>query len=79
MSAGNGNLPRARELSAETLDEWEALTDAIRNASPDRFPLIAGLNLDVMSGAGPARAAWAFEALANGILMMPGRRTPETA
>lgn len=67
----------ARDLSEEAPEEWEALTDAIRNASPDRFPRIAGLGLDLLSGPGPARAARAFEALANGILVTP--RPTETS
>jgi AcrR family transcriptional regulator len=60
-----------RASSDDAPGEWEALTAAIENASPERFPLIAGLGVELLSGSGPDRGTWAFEVLANGILATP--------
>lgn len=61
----------ARGRSDEETGDWAALAEAIDNAPPARFPLIASLGQDLLSGPGPARGAWAFEVLANGILATP--------
>lgn len=69
----------ARDRSDNEPGEWAALAEAIESAPPDRFPLIAGLGRELLSGPGPARGAWAFAVLANGILATPRpteRRSP---
>lgn len=60
-----------RDRSETEAEEWAALTSAIRDAPADRFPVIADLGLELLSGAGPDRSRWAFEVLANGILTTP--------
>jgi AcrR family transcriptional regulator len=61
----------ARSHAEDDPGEWEALTAAIENASPERFPLIAGLGTELLSGEGHERGTWAFEVLANGIVATP--------
>lgn len=61
----------SRRASDDEAAEWEALSDAVRDAPADRFPLIAGLGLELVSGSGPARGTWALEAVANGIVATP--------
>lgn len=67
----------ARQDSEDEPDEWQALTESIQDASPERFPLVAGLGLELLSGPREARGTWAFEVLANGILATP--RPAETS
>ena len=48
-------------------DDWDALTDAVRNASDRTHPHIAARSGDLLAGAGAARLSWRFQALINGI------------
>ena len=59
----------AAEHSAEdtTQDDWDALTDALRNVSDRTHPHIAARSGELLSGAGEARLSWRFQALINGI------------
>ncbi|WP_017558851.1 TetR/AcrR family transcriptional regulator [Nocardiopsis baichengensis] len=58
----------AQAESADAQDEWSALTDALRAASPDRRPHIAALAEELIAGPPTARRTWIFHALINGIL-----------
>jgi AcrR family transcriptional regulator len=55
-------------------DEWNALTATVRGASPERFPHLAALGQELMSGPGGARRSWAFDVLINGVLHTPRPR-----
>ena len=59
----------ARAASASEVQGLDDLTAAVEHADPVRFPLIAAIGLDLMSG--PGRVRWSFEALANGIVATP--------
>jgi AcrR family transcriptional regulator len=60
-----------RDRSDDEAEQWAALGEAIEHAPADRFPLIAGLGLELLSGPADVRGRWAFEALANGIVATP--------
>ncbi|WP_427924330.1 TetR/AcrR family transcriptional regulator [Streptomyces sp. cg40] len=59
----------AAEHSAEDTprDDWDALTDALRNVSDRTHPHIAARSTELLSGAGEARLSWRFQALIAGI------------
>ena len=59
----------AAEHSGEDADQddWDTLTDAVRNASDRTHPHIAARSGDLLAGAPPARLSWRFQALINGI------------
>jgi AcrR family transcriptional regulator len=60
-----------RERAPEAEDDWDALTRALRNASPERHPQIAALGAALLSGAGEERLAWGFQVLISGITAAP--------
>jgi AcrR family transcriptional regulator len=60
---------RSQAVDAE--DEWDALASALRDVSRDRHPHIAALGGPLLSGTGPARLAWGFQALIAGLLAAP--------
>jgi AcrR family transcriptional regulator len=51
--------------------EQDALAAAVTGAAPGRYPHIAALGADLLSGAGPDRLAWALAALTGGIAATP--------
>ncbi|MGW5741336.1 TetR/AcrR family transcriptional regulator C-terminal domain-containing protein [Amycolatopsis sp. NPDC003861] len=51
--------------------EHEVMTESLAGVSPGTHPHIAALATDLVSGPGPARARWAFDALLNGALATP--------
>lgn len=51
--------------------QHEALIARIDEATPQRYPWIAALGADLVSGPGPARSRWAFDALLNGAMTTP--------
>lgn len=59
----NAATPAARQA-----DELSALAANIATADPIRYPHIAELGDQLVSGAGPARTDWAFDVLLDGIL-----------
>lgn len=71
QTATAGAVELGARARSEDDDDLQTLALAIQDASPDRYPLIASLGLELLSGPGPARGAWAFEVLANGILATP--------
>ena len=63
-----------RDESPDAAANDSALTDAIRDASPDTHPHIVAAAGDLMAG-GPERLAWSFEVLINGLLRTPRPRS----
>jgi AcrR family transcriptional regulator len=51
--------------------EEDALAAAVAGAAPGRYPQIAALGADLLSGTGPDRLAWALAALTAGIAATP--------
>ncbi|MEV4317149.1 TetR/AcrR family transcriptional regulator [Actinocrispum sp. NPDC049592] len=49
----------------------EALIQALDTVSPDRYPFIAELGPDLVSGPPEARARWTFDTLLNGAMTTP--------
>lgn len=58
----------ARKLAPGTRHEEERLTAALRSAPADRYPRIAAVGDELLSGSGPERLDWAFTAAINGIV-----------
>jgi len=50
-----------------TRDDWDTLTDALRNVSDRTHPHIAARSGDLLAGAPEVRLSWRFQALINGI------------
>jgi AcrR family transcriptional regulator len=48
-------------------DDWDALTEAVRNVSDRTHPHIAARSGDLLAGTPSARLSWRFQALINGI------------
>ncbi|MGV9244717.1 TetR/AcrR family transcriptional regulator [Streptomyces sp. NPDC003710] len=61
----------AQGQTPRTKDDWDALTRALRDASPDRHPQIAALGTTLLSGTGEERLAWGFQVLISGITAAP--------
>ncbi|MET8245037.1 TetR/AcrR family transcriptional regulator [Streptomyces sp. NPDC005202] len=57
----------ARDASATSQEEWDALTRALHGASERAHPHIAALAGPLLSGAPEDRLSWGFQALINGI------------
>ncbi|WP_043670639.1 TetR/AcrR family transcriptional regulator [Streptomyces xylophagus] len=57
----------AEHSAGDTQDDWDALTDALRNVSDRTHPHIAARSDDLLSGAPMARLSWRFQALITGI------------
>ncbi|MFI6472820.1 TetR/AcrR family transcriptional regulator [Streptomyces sp. NPDC050516] len=60
-----------REQSGNAESEHDALTAALRDASPDTHPRIAALGDDLVSGTPRQRFAWIFGAVINGTKTTP--------
>lgn len=60
-----------RDQSAGAEDEWDALTDALHNASPTGRPHVAALASPLMSGDPETRQKWTFRMLLNGLAHTP--------
>jgi AcrR family transcriptional regulator len=60
-----------RELSADVPAQEEALVTALRNASGARYPAIAAVGEDLLSGPPEARYAWGITVLLAGIAAVP--------
>ncbi|MEV7010501.1 TetR/AcrR family transcriptional regulator [Streptosporangium sp. NPDC051022] len=65
----------AGDRAADTRQEWDAFTRALRGVSGRTHPHIAALAGDLLSGPPPARLSWGFHMLINGISHTP---RPET-
>jgi AcrR family transcriptional regulator len=65
-----------RQRAIDAGEEEDRLAEVIAGASAARYPHIAALGLDLLSGPGPDRLTWGFHVLINGILQTP-RRDPE--
>ena len=63
-NAAEHAVPRSEE-------DWDALTVALRAATPDTYPRIAALGEDLLSGPPPARLSWGLRMLINGIANTP--------
>ncbi|GAB3980357.1 hypothetical protein GCM10029978_078200 [Actinoallomurus acanthiterrae] len=60
-----------RDGSATAQDEWDALSQALHGASGQTHPHVAALASQLLSGTGPERLSWAFQALIHGIAHTP--------
>jgi AcrR family transcriptional regulator len=60
-----------RNADAGAGAEEDALAAAVAGAAPGRYPQIAALGADLLSGTGPDRLAWALAALTAGIAATP--------
>ncbi|WP_055489874.1 TetR/AcrR family transcriptional regulator [Streptomyces sp. TP-A0356] len=60
-----------RGETPEAQDDWDALTRALLDASPDRHPQIAALGAVLLAGTGEARLTWGFQVLISGIQAAP--------
>lgn len=67
-----------RRHALDTRDEEDRVVAAILDASPDSYPRIASLGMELMSGSGPQRLTWAFHVLMNGVLQTP-RPAPDAS
>jgi AcrR family transcriptional regulator len=56
--------------------EWNALTDALDQADPARYPRIRAIGPELMSGPAEARFRWGLAVLASGILATPREGSP---
>ncbi|TXS23055.1 TetR/AcrR family transcriptional regulator, partial [Streptomyces sp. ms191] len=61
----------ARDDAAASDEEWNALADAVENASPATTPHIAALGSQLLSGTPGARRAWAVRMLLSGMADTP--------
>lgn len=59
------------DRDADARDEWYALSDALRGASDQTHPHVAGLAAELVSGRPETRISWGFRTLINGILHTP--------
>ena len=62
-----------RDQSLDSQDEWDALTHAVHGADPGRYPRIAAVAPDLVSGTAEQRLSWGFNVLINGVLQTPVR------
>jgi AcrR family transcriptional regulator len=60
-----------RQGAPEAQEEWAAFTEALRSASPERYPHLAATSDALFTGAPHERRAWTFLVLINGILTAP--------
>jgi AcrR family transcriptional regulator len=67
-SAAEHGTRRERPSAA---GEHDALVATVAGVSSETYPHIAALSDDLVSGPGPVRARWAFDALLNGALGTP--------
>ncbi|MCO5972690.1 TetR/AcrR family transcriptional regulator [Actinoallomurus soli] len=65
------HAPRAGGDVAESEEDWDALRDAVRGASPAARPHLAAVADDLLAGAPEARVSWGFRTLINGIAQTP--------
>ncbi|MER7811863.1 TetR/AcrR family transcriptional regulator [Streptomyces sp900116325] len=61
----------ARAQSGSPEDDWNALHEALRQASPTRHPHVAALGAELVSGPPTARRTWILQALVNGVSNTP--------
>lgn len=57
--------------AAGAQEEWDALSGALRDASVQTHPHVAGLAAALLSGQPEARLSWGFRVLISGILQTP--------
>jgi AcrR family transcriptional regulator len=57
-----------RDQAIDAEAEQDALEQALRGVSPTSHPHIAALGPELLSGPGPVRLGWAFDALIDGVL-----------
>jgi AcrR family transcriptional regulator len=60
-----------RQRAIDAGEEEDRLAEVIAGTSAARYPHIAALGLDLLSGPGPDRLTWGFHVLINGILQTP--------
>jgi AcrR family transcriptional regulator len=68
-----------RMRAVDAGDEEDKVAAAILDATPDTYPHIAALGMDLMSGDGPDRLDWGFHVLINGVLATPRPAPPTRA
>ncbi|MFF7194621.1 TetR/AcrR family transcriptional regulator [Streptomyces sp. NPDC008079] len=60
-----------RSVADGAEQEESDLANAILSATPDTYPHIAALGMDLLSGTGTGRLSWGFDVLLNGIIHTP--------
>ena len=68
-----------RQQAIDADDEQDVLAAALRDAPAGRFPHIAALGAELMSGEGPDRLRWGFAVLISGILQTARPGEPGSA
>jgi AcrR family transcriptional regulator len=66
----------AAEHATHSIDDWDALTRALRDVSDRTHPHIAALAPDLISGLPAERLSWGFHTLINGISHTPRGERP---
>ncbi|GAA1931647.1 TetR/AcrR family transcriptional regulator [Streptantibioticus ferralitis] len=61
----------SRRQAPDAQEDWTAFTEALRSASPERYPHLAATGDDLFTGAPGERRTWIFQVLLNGILTAP--------
>ncbi len=67
-----------RDGALDSDDEQDALGRALTGVDPDRYPHVAALGDDLLSGPGEARLGWAFDVLITGVLRTPRPSPPRS-
>ncbi|MGW3200204.1 TetR/AcrR family transcriptional regulator [Streptomyces sp. NPDC001118] len=65
----------SRRQAPDAQEEWTAFTQALRSASPERYPNLAATSDDLFTGTPRERHTWIFQVLLNGILTAPAPAT----
>lgn len=63
-----------RSVADDAEQEDSNLREAILGATPETYPQVAALGMDLLSGTGLDRLNWAFDVLLNGIVQTPRRQ-----
>ncbi|NUO99962.1 MAG: TetR family transcriptional regulator [Streptomyces sp.] len=74
MATASAAEQSTRQRSADADKEWDALTRALRDASPERRPHVAALAAELLSGPPEARHEWVVRMLLNGMAHTPRPR-----
>ncbi|MET7464092.1 TetR/AcrR family transcriptional regulator [Nonomuraea sp. NPDC005501] len=71
MATASAAEHATEDRSIDAADEWNALTRALRDASPAGLPHVAALASELVSGTPEERARWGLRVLLNGTLQTP--------
>jgi AcrR family transcriptional regulator len=71
VATATGAEHATEQENPDNESDWQALTDALGQADPARYPRISALGPELMSGPAQARFRWGLAVLASGILATP--------